>query len=56
MPHPRLGVLTLPALCLSILAVGLIAEKFSWLSDLEVVVQRLPERFPEILPNVVYDP
>ena len=53
MPQPRLGVLTLPALCLSILAVGLIAEKFSWLSDLEVVVQRLPERFPssQVVPS-----
>ena len=46
MPHARLGLLTLSALCLSILAVGLIAEHFDWLSDLEVVVQRSPARFP----------
>ena len=46
MPHPRLGLLTLSALCLSILAVGLIAENLDWLADLKVVVQRSPARFP----------
>ena len=46
MPHPRPGLLTLLALCLGILAVGLIAENFSWLTDLETVVQRSPSRFP----------
>ena len=46
MPHPRPGLLTLSALCLGILAVGLIAENRSWLSDLEIVVQRSPAQFP----------
>ena len=46
MTHPRLGLLTLSSLCLSILGVGLVAEHLDWLSDLEVVVQRAPARFP----------
>ena len=46
MPNPRFGLLTLSALCLGILAVGLLAENLGWLSDLEVVVQRSPDRFP----------
>ena len=38
---------------LSILAVGLIAENLDWLSDLEVVVQRSPARFPssQVIPS-----
>ena len=53
MPYPRLGLPTLSALCLSILAVGLIAENLDWLSDLEVVVQRSPARFPssQVVPS-----
>lgn len=46
MPNPRLGLFTLSALCLGILAVGLLAENLEWFSDLEVVVQRSPDRFP----------
>ena len=46
MPHQKVGLLTLSVLCLSILAVGLIAENLNWLSDLKSFVQRSPSRFP----------
>ena len=46
MRHPTLGILTLSALCLGLLAVGLVAEDLAWLSDLKVVIQRTPSRFP----------
>ena len=46
MPHSRPGLLTLSALCLSVLGVGLIAENLDWLADLRVVVQRSPSQFP----------
>ena len=49
MPQPNAGLLTVTALCVGLLAVGLVADNLAWLSNLRVVVQRSPSQFPSSL-------
>ena len=49
MPQPNPRLLTVAALCLGLLAAGLVADNAAWLSSLRTVVQRSPSQFPSTL-------